>query len=70
MGVSANSGSSVERIKVDGACPSCGATAMRRYPALSEGGWFLVTKCQECLKSMDRTPWNKLGYVTREENTL
>ena len=70
MRASANPGSSVERIKVDGACPYCGATALQRYPALSEGGWFLVTKCQQCLKSTERTPWHKLGYVSREENTL
>ena len=56
----------VERNLVEGSCPSCGASALQSYPVLAEGGWFLVTKCQECLASADRAPWNELGYVTRE----
>jgi len=30
---------------------------------LSEGGWFLVTKCQDCLHSVNREPWALLGHV-------
>ena len=56
---------SVEKVPVPGACPECGAEALRRYPALSAGGWFLVTKCQDCLASVERTPWKRLGYVDR-----
>jgi hypothetical protein len=55
----------VEKAPVAGACPECGAEALRRYPALSAGGWFQVTKCQDCLASVERTPWNRLGYVDR-----
>lgn len=55
----------VEKAPVAGACPECGAHALMRYPALSAGGWFQVTKCQDCLASVDRTPWKRLGYVDR-----
>lgn len=60
----------VERENAEGKCPACGSTELQNYPVLSEGGWFLVTKCQSCLNSIDRKPWNKLGYVTREVDTL
>lgn len=56
----------VDRIPAEGACPECGAEALRRYPVLSAGGWFLVVKCQSCLASVERTPWNRLGYVRRD----
>lgn len=52
---------------MEGVCPACGAAALRSYPVLSEGGWFLVVKCQECLTSVSRDGWNRLGYVDREE---
>jgi len=52
-----------EREPVDGNCPSCGAGALMRYPVLSEGGWFMVVKCQECLHSTSREPWALLGHV-------
>lgn len=35
----------------------------RRYPVLSEGGWYLVVKHQPTLCSVSRTPWNLLGPV-------
>ena len=66
----AKSSMSVEREVVHGSCPSCGASGLRSYPVLSEGGWFLVVKCQECLTSLQRTPWNKYGYITRDEAIL
>ncbi|MGH8598497.1 MAG: hypothetical protein ACREXT_17730 [Gammaproteobacteria bacterium] len=34
-----------------------------RYPVLSEGGWFMVVKCQQCLCSISREPWALLGPV-------
>ena len=42
-----------------------GATAddFRRYPVLSEGGWFLVIKHQRTLRSVSRKPWRLLGPV-------
>lgn len=53
----------VEREPVDGACPECGARVLQRYPVLSEGGWFDVVKCQECLCSVERTKGPLLGPV-------
>jgi hypothetical protein len=35
-----------------------------RYPVLSEGGWFIAVKCQECLYSQSREKWTRLGYVS------
>jgi hypothetical protein len=52
-----------ERETIAGECPGCGAAALKRYPVLSEGGWFLVTKCQDCLHSVNREPWALLGHV-------
>lgn len=54
---------SVVRSTVEGACPRCGATALQAYPVLSEGGWFDVVKCSECLTSVERRPGPKLGPV-------
>jgi len=51
------------REPVAGVCPECGAEDLRRYPVLSEGGWFLVVKCQACLCSLSREPWRRLGHV-------
>lgn len=35
----------------------------RRYPVLSEGGWFMVIKHQPTLQSVSREPWNLFGPV-------
>lgn len=56
---------SVEKVPVAGACPECGAHALKRYEALSAGGWFQVVKCQDCLADVERKPWKRLGYVDR-----
>ncbi|NWJ71076.1 hypothetical protein HX744_11170 [Pseudonocardia sp. ICBG1122] len=53
----------VVREPVDGACPRCAAPELRRYPVLSEGGWFRVVKCQSCLFSVSRDTWDLLGPV-------
>ena len=53
-----------QREAVDGACEECGAEALKRYPVLSEGGWFMVVKCQSCLHSQTREKWTRLGHVT------
>lgn len=53
----------LEREAVDGACPSCSASALSRYPVNSEGGWFMVVKCQECLYSLERERWHRLGPI-------
>jgi len=57
---------SVVREAVQGSCPACGAAELARYPVLSNGGWFEVVKCQQCLASVRREPWNRLGYVDRD----
>ena len=49
------------RIRVDGACPECGRQSLARYRVMSEGGWWLVTKCQFCLHSLRREPGPLLG---------
>lgn len=54
---------SVDRKIVDGDCPACGATDLRAYRVLSEGGWFDVVKCSACLHSVTRTPGPKLGPI-------
>ena len=37
----------VPREPVEGSCPECGSSELRRYPVLSEGGWWDVVKCQD-----------------------
>ena len=54
----------VEREPVEGQCPECGAADLARYPVVAEHGWEIVTKCQACLRSLEREPWNRLGYVS------
>ena len=61
---------SVTRETVDGSCPECGATALQLYPVLSEGGWLQVVKCQECLHSVSREPWNRLGDISLLSDSL
>lgn len=36
---------------------------LRKYPVLSEGGWFIVIKNQKTLVSISRRPWRLLGPV-------
>jgi hypothetical protein len=54
---------SVEREDVDGQCPACGESTLQSYPVLSEGGWFDVVKCSNCLHSVSREPGPKLGPI-------
>jgi len=51
----------VDRQPVSAACPECAGGDIRSYRVLSEGGWWDVEKCQECLHSLDRTPAPALG---------
>lgn len=39
---------SVERRKVEGVCPECGAEDVQRYPAFTARGPRFVHKCQQC----------------------
>ena len=36
---------------------------LRKYPVLSEGGWFIVIKNQKTLESLSRRPWRLLGPI-------
>ena len=60
----------VEREDVDGSCPECGSEDLKRYPVLSEGGWWTVTKCQSCLFSVSRERGDRLGSITLLSDTL
>jgi vanillate/4-hydroxybenzoate decarboxylase subunit D len=60
----------VEREPVEGTCPSCGGDQLARYPVISEKGWEIATKCQDCLVSVHREPWNRLGPVTLLTDSL
>ena len=46
--------------------PECGCATLQRYKVLATGGRFEVVKCQECLASVERRPWNGLGHVDRD----
>jgi hypothetical protein len=43
-----------ERRPVGGVCPECGREDLAEYRVLSEGGWWDVRKCQNCLASVFR----------------
>jgi hypothetical protein len=60
----------VEREDVPGECRECGTAALKRYPVLSEGGWFMVVKCQSCLCSASRDRWHRLGPLSLLVDTL
>lgn len=60
----------VERIPVSGTCVQCAGNDIKRYPVVSDGGWFVVTKCQNCLYSLDRAPWHRLGYIRLAEDNI
>ena len=52
----------VDRETVEGStCPECGSTEISAYRVLSEGGWWSVKKCQDCLASIERVPAPALG---------
>jgi vanillate/4-hydroxybenzoate decarboxylase subunit D len=54
----------VEKVDVPGSCPECGSDELKRYPVLSEGGWWNVVKCQSCLCSVSREPGPLLGGIS------
>jgi hypothetical protein len=60
----------VEKVAVEGSCPECGGESLKRYPVLSEGGWWEVVKCQDCLFSVEREPWARLGSITLLSDAL
>jgi hypothetical protein len=60
----------VAKESVEGTCPECGADSLARYPVLAEGGWFQVVKCQNCLHSVSRDRWSRLGDIALLSDTL
>ena len=60
----------IEKEPVEGACPECGAEALARYPVVSEKGWEMVVKCQECLYAVERERWRRLGPISLLEDAL
>ncbi len=45
----------VKKEKVARVCPECGSHDVAAYRVLSDGGWWEVVKCQQCLYSLERT---------------
>lgn len=43
--------------------PGSTAADFKRYPVLSEGGWYMVIKHQPTLVSVSRKPWRLLGPI-------
>ena len=60
----------VTKERVEGSCPECGADSLAKYPVLSEGGWFQVVKCQNCLHSVSRERWSRLGDIALLSDSL
>ncbi len=55
---------------IEGTCPECAEADLKRYPVLSDEGWLLVVKCQQCLFSISRKKWNRLGHIKLETDRL
>jgi hypothetical protein len=54
---------SAERTPVDGNCPICAQPALHKYRVMSEGGWWYVVKCSQCLHSISREQGPLLGPI-------
>ncbi|MET0292530.1 MAG: hypothetical protein ABW136_09220 [Steroidobacteraceae bacterium] len=59
-----------ERTSVQGSCPECGAQSLQRYRVLSEGGWWDVVKCADCLASVERKPGPLFGTLSEALEAL
>lgn len=53
-----------ERTPIKGECPECGTENLSSYAVVSEGGWWRVVKCANCLASVDRVRGPRLGNYT------
>jgi len=60
----------VERRVSSGTCPRCGSSELCTYPVHTEGGWFESTKCQMCLKTVNRIRGNRLGPIVLLSDSL
>jgi hypothetical protein len=58
------------REQVSGTCPHCNSTTLQRYRVMSEGGWWMVLKCQGCLRSLEREPGPLLGPLVPLADSL
>jgi hypothetical protein len=52
------------RVPVEGVCANCGSRSLASYPVISDGGWWNVVKCTECLESVSRDRGPRLGVYT------
>lgn len=59
-----------QRDSVAGPCPACQSPSLQRYRVLSEGGWWHVVKCSQCLHSVSREPGPLLGPLTTAIHSL
>jgi hypothetical protein len=50
--------------------PGSTADDFKRYPVLSEGGWFIVVKHQPSLTSVSRTEWELFGPIVLTSHGL
>lgn len=50
--------------------PNATVGEFKRYPVLSEGGWFEVVKHQPTLRSVSRRPWHLLGPIVLTSSGL
>jgi hypothetical protein len=53
-----------------GNCSGCGAEDLAAYRVLSEGGWWDVIKCRQCLISLERRPGPLLGALSEAIDSL
>jgi hypothetical protein len=50
--------------------PGSTAADFKRYPVLSEGGWFIVVKHQPTLRSVSRKEWELFGPIVLTSHGL
>jgi hypothetical protein len=50
-------------VELDSDFPGSTTADFKRYPVLSEGGWYMVVKHQPTLRSVSREPWRLLGPI-------
>jgi hypothetical protein len=50
-------------VDLDRDFPGCKTSDFKKYPVLSDGGWFIVIKNQKTLASVSRKRWRLLGPI-------
>jgi hypothetical protein len=50
--------------------PGASVEDFKRYPVLTEGGWFMVVRHQRTLQTIDSRPWHLLGPVKLTSHRL